>query len=157
MNNSQIFDTEEKINDLGLKNSSAKKFPSKTVLIALYGATAGRVAFIEKPMTSNQACLGLICKNDELYYLFLFYSFQFKYKYIISQRIGGAQPNLNAEQVKKLKIAIPPLSEQKEIVNILRTVDNRINNENNYINFLKKNKKGLMQDLLTGKRRVKIN
>ena len=72
LNNGWIYDTEEKITDEGLKKSSAKLFPPYSVLIAMYGATIGKVAILGVPATTNQACACAVC-NQSLLYMYLFY------------------------------------------------------------------------------------
>lgn len=64
VNQSKIIETNEYITDLGYKNSSAKMIPKNTVLLAMYGATAGQVSILKIPASSNQAVLAIIpCKE----------------------------------------------------------------------------------------------
>lgn len=149
--NSVILVTGEKINRLGLDNSAAKYYPPKTVLFALYGQgpTAGRVAYIENKMTSNQAVLGLILNHNKLNYKYLFYYFQLIYKRIRAQRYSGAQPNFNASFVKNIKIYYPTLLEQQKIVSIFSNVDAIIQTTQQLIDQMQLLKKGLMQQLFT--------
>ncbi len=77
--------------------------------------------------------------------------------YIISTMSGTTLPRTNWKDLSKFILNLPNLSEQKEISNILQNVDNRIIGERKLVLLYKKIKKGLMQDLLTGKKRVKIN
>lgn len=110
-----ILDTEEKISAEAVKNSSAKIFPKGTLLIALYGATIGKLAFLGVDAATNQAVCG-IYKNDNIsskyLYHFLFYSKQ----ELVNQGIGGAQPNISQGILKNLEIPLPPLSDQHAIV-----------------------------------------
>ncbi|MBL7763896.1 MAG: restriction endonuclease subunit S [Chitinophagaceae bacterium] len=110
-----ITDTEEKITQEAINNSSAKIFPKGTLLIALYGATIGKLAFLGKEAATNQAVCG-IYKNDTIdshyLYNFLFY----KKPKLVQQGIGGAQPNISQTILKQLQIPLPPKPTQQAIV-----------------------------------------
>ena len=110
-----IFDTEEKISEEAIKNSSAKIFPKGTLLIALYGATIGKLAFLGVDAATNQAICG-IYKNDNIDSYFLYYFLLYKRPNLISQGAGGAQPNISQTILKKLEFPFPSLSEQCLIV-----------------------------------------
>lgn len=115
LNNGWIYDTEEKITDEGLKKSSAKLFPPYSVLIAMYGATIGKVAILGVPATTNQACACAVC-NQSLLYMYLFYYCIFQKNVFIEKGKGGAQPNISQIILKQHPIPLPPLSEQQCIV-----------------------------------------
>jgi type I restriction enzyme S subunit len=110
-----ITDTEEKISEEAIENSSAKVFPKGTLLIALYGATIGKLAFLGVAAATNQAVCG-IYKNDNVaskyLYHFLFHSKQG----LVKQGIGGAQPNISQGILKNLKIPLPSVHDQHAIV-----------------------------------------
>lgn len=115
LNNGWIYDTEEKITDEGLKKSSAKLFPPYSVLIAMYGATIGKVAILGVPATTNQACACVVC-NQSLLYMYLFYYCISQKNVFIEKGKGGAQPNISQIILKQHPIPLPPLSEQQRIV-----------------------------------------
>lgn len=115
LNNGWIYDTEEKITDEGLKKSSAKLFPPYSVLIAMYGATIGKVAILGVPATTNQACACAVC-NQSLLYIYLFYYCISQKNVFIEKGKGGAQPNISQIILKQHPIPLPPLSEQQRIV-----------------------------------------
>lgn len=115
LNNGWIYDTEEKITDEGLKKSSAKLFPTNSVLIAMYGATIGKVAILGVPATTNQACACAVC-NQSLLYMYLFYYCISQKNVFIEKGKGGAQPNISQIILKQHPIPLPPLSEQQRIV-----------------------------------------
>ena len=77
-----------------VKKSSAKIFPEGSLLIALYGATIGKLAFLGVEATTNQACCGMICKNP-MQAAYLYYHLLHNQKFIATQAIGGAQENLS--------------------------------------------------------------
>jgi type I restriction enzyme S subunit len=110
-----ILATEEKITEEGIKNSSAKLFPKGTLLIALYGATIGKLAFLGIDATTNQAVCG-IHKSEAIELKFLYYYLTIQKNNLIRQSIGGAQPNISQSIIKNLKIPLPPLPEQHRIV-----------------------------------------
>ncbi|MBT7252560.1 MAG: hypothetical protein HN875_02350 [Candidatus Nitrosopelagicus sp.] len=116
--NSYIQFTSEKITALGLKNSSAKIYPKSSVIVAMYGEgkTRGKCAILNINASTNQACAVIICDNKKLLYKFCFYWFQSQYDQMRLKSSGGNQPNLNLGIIKKTKIPLPPLEEQKEIV-----------------------------------------
>lgn len=115
LNNGWIYDTEEKITDEGLKKSSAKLFPPYSVLIAMYGATIGKVAILGVPATTNQACACAVC-NKSLLYMYLFYYCISQKNVFIEKGKGGAQPNISQIILKQHPIPLPPLFEQQRIV-----------------------------------------
>ena len=115
LNKGIIYDTEEKITEEAIKNSSAKIFPKGTLLIALYGATIGKLAFLGVDAATNQAVCG-IYQNDSIDSKYI-YNFLFHKKQdLVKQGIGGAQPNISQTILKKLKIPLPNLETQQAIV-----------------------------------------
>ncbi len=150
-----ITDTEQKITEEGLKNSSAKLFPKDTILMAMYGQgkTRGQVAKLGIEASTNQACAAL-----QLYEGF---DVDYYYQYLISQyenirelANSGGQQNLSGGIVKGINIPIPPLPEQQKIAKILSTWDKAISTTERLIDNSTQQKKALMQQLLTGKKRL---
>lgn len=115
-----IQDTEEHISQEALEHSSAKIFPPGSLLIALYGATIGKMAFLGVPAATNQAVCCIFPSN--VYDMsFIFYFLCFKHKYLIFQGKGGAQKNISQEILKSLLIPHIDLPEQKAIVAKIET------------------------------------
>lgn len=110
-----IYDTEEKISEDALRNSSAKVFPQGTLLIALYGATIGKLGFLGVEAATNQAICGIF-KSDIINLKFLSYYLFHKRNKLIEQGAGGAQPNISQTILKELEVLIPPFQEQHRIV-----------------------------------------
>ena len=110
-----IYSAEQKITEIGLKNSSAKIFPVDTVLVAMYGATAGQVGLLKVESATNQAICGIL-PSDRIIPQFLFYLLKEKKDFLIEQSTGGAQPNISQKIIRNLRIPLPPLSVQKDIV-----------------------------------------
>ncbi len=109
-----IYQTEVKITEKALENSSAKIFPENTVVIAMYGATAGQVGILKVPCSTNQAVCAVL-PNDKFIPEFLYYLLKAKRDYLISLSNGGAQPNISQSIIKSLSIPMPPIPVQKEI------------------------------------------
>jgi len=114
----EIFEAKNFITEKGLKNSSAKLFPPNTVLVAMYGATAGQVGILRFEASTNQAVCGIL-PNNQTIPEYLFYCFLFKKEELVAQAVGGAQPNISQIKIKNTKIPLPPLPEQQRIVAIL--------------------------------------
>ncbi len=110
-----ILDTDERISEEAIQDSSAKIFPKGTLLIALYGATVGKLAFLGIDAASNQAVCG-IYKSGFIESNFLYHFLFFRKNKLVSQSIGGAQPNISQAILKDLDFPLPPLPEQHRIV-----------------------------------------
>ncbi|MFT5380704.1 restriction endonuclease subunit S [Alteromonas sp.] len=127
LGDSRVEKNEEFITELGLKNSSAKLFPKESLLLALYGATAGKLGVLTYDATTNQAVC-CISQDDQLLARdFLRYYLLSQRKKIIEDSFGGAQPNISQAYVREIDIPTPPLTEQKRIVEKLDVLLTRIN------------------------------
>ena len=135
-----IYDTEEHISEDAVKNSSAKIFPEGTLLIALYGATIGKLAFLGVAASTNQAICG-IYKSEAINSKYLFNFLLNRKQKLISQGTGGAQPNISQTILKKLEIPLAPLPIQRAIVSkieaLFSDLDNGIANFNKTQDLLK--------------------
>lgn len=114
----EIWDTNIKITEDGLNNSSAKWIPANCVIVAMYGATVGKTAINKIPLTTNQACANIEINDKLACYRYIFHYLTSKYEYIKSLG-SGSQTNINAQIIKKLKVPVPPIEEQQRIVSIL--------------------------------------
>ena len=106
LENGAIRDTEIKITPAGLDSSSAKIFPKGTLLIALYGATIGKLAYLDIDACTNQAVCGIF-ENDKVSLKYLYYFLLFHRPDLVKQGIGGAQPNISQTILKKLLVSYP--------------------------------------------------
>lgn len=118
LNNTYIYDTSEKITKDAITQSSAKMLPVNTVLLAMYGATIGKVGILGVEAATNQACACGIC-SEWVDYRFLFYYLQSQKSSFIRSGKGGAQPNISQTIIKQYDFPLPSLPEQQEIVRIL--------------------------------------
>ena len=102
------------ITELGLNNSNAKLFPPGTVLLAMYGATAGKVALLNIEASTNQALCALL-PTEEMVPKFLVLVIESVYQYLLNLRTGVARDNLSQEKIKNIRIPVPPLNIQQQL------------------------------------------
>ena len=128
----------------------------ETVAVTCRGSTCGEVSLIPERsyITGNAMCLDNI--NEEAHsYKFVFYALCYRgFKDVIS---GSAQPQIVGKAIKAVKFAVPALAEQQKIASVLTAADKEIELLETKLAHLKEEKKALMQQLLTGKRRVKVD
>ncbi|MBF0234401.1 MAG: restriction endonuclease subunit S [Desulfamplus sp.] len=122
----RIAKTENFITEEGVANSSAKMIPPNSVIIAMYGDTAGRVAINRIPLATNQACCNLVISDKMADCNFIFYLLWNAYFDLVAMKTGSAQPNLNTSLIKSLDILLPPLPEQQAIASVLSSLDDKI-------------------------------
>ena len=127
INFNRIYSTEKCISEDGLNNSAAKWIDENSVIVAMYGATAGKTAIAKIPLTTNQACCNLTINPSVADYQFVYYFLRYKFVELASLANGGAQQNLNAQIIKDFEILLPSLSEQKHIAKVLSSLDDKIN------------------------------
>lgn len=142
-----ILDTEEKISEEAIKNSSAKVFPKGTLLIALYGATIGKLAFLGVDAATNQAICGIF-KNDNIDSNYLYHFLFYKKPNLVKQGIGGAQPNISQTILKNLDLPIPPLPEQQAIVSKIEALLSELENGKQQLQTAQQQLKVYRQSLL---------
>lgn len=158
LNNGAIFSTEEYVTEAAIKECSLKILPKGTILIAMYGGfnQIGRTGLLAIDATVNQAISGIVLYENEFngYYILQYLNanvYRWK-KYAASSR---KDPNITGQDVANFNIAIPPTLEQRKIAKLLSTWDKAIELQTSIIDKLTLRKKGLMQQLLTGKKRMK--
>ena len=120
LNNDIVYDTEEKITHRAFQDCSLRMNKIGDVLIAMYGATIGKLAIVGKELTTNQACCG--CTPYVVYNWFLFYFLMASRDSFIKKGEGGAQPNISRVKLVEHLIPLPPLNEQKRIVKRIETL-----------------------------------
>ncbi|MFR9037967.1 MAG: restriction endonuclease subunit S [Ruminococcus sp.] len=114
LNDGIITNIPEKITELALEKTSVRLNPVGSVLIAMYGATIGKLGILNIPATTNQACcacLPILVNNNYLFYFLMSHKESFTKK-----AEGGAQPNISKEKIISTLFPLPPLAEQKRIV-----------------------------------------
>ncbi|PZU20637.1 MAG: hypothetical protein DI589_16730 [Shinella sp.] len=116
--NANIVEAANYITDAGLKGSSAKLFPPGSVLVAMYGATAGEAGILKFQAATNQAVCAILPGDKHLPEYLYYYLLNAK-PLLVAQAVGNAQPNISQAKIKALEIPLPPLEEQQRIVAIL--------------------------------------
>ncbi len=114
LNNGIVYDTEEKITQKAFQDCSLRINRIGDVLIAMYGATIGKLAIVGKELTTNQACCG--CTPYLIYNWYLFYFLMASRDTFIKKGEGGAQPNISRVKLVEHLIPLPPIKEQQRIV-----------------------------------------
>ncbi len=145
-------DTELFLSKLGMVESSAKMVQKGDLLMALYGANSGDVSISQIDGAINQAILCIRPRDVLVSFLCPFLDLN-KDMYI-AKYLQGGQGNLSGEIVLNYKIPVPPLAEQKKIAEVLGLWDKAIEKQSQLIEQLTLRKRGLMQQLLTAKRRL---
>lgn len=110
-----ITDIPESITEEAVSKSSAKINPTGSVLIAMYGATIGKLGILTFPSTTNQACCACI-EFNAITQLYLFYFLLFQRGTFIAKGGGGAQANISKNIIINTLIPLPPLAEQQRMV-----------------------------------------
>ena len=120
LNNDVVYDTEIKITEKALQECSLRLNKVGDVMIAMYGATIGKVAIVGSEMTTNQACCA--CTPIGIFNWYLFYFLMGSQMDFIKKGEGGAQPNISREKLIAHLMPVPPIEEQYRIVSMIREV-----------------------------------
>lgn len=148
-----IVDTEEKITQCGLSNSSARIFSEGTLLMAMYGQgiTRGRVGILGIEAATNQACAAIIPLDESRTQTgFLYYFFEYNYESLRLMGHGANQKNLSATLIKSLSLPLPPAGDQRLIFQTFSSFDERIRIARNKMSELLSLSQSLLNDLMNG-------
>lgn len=118
-----ITQTEETITERALKESSAKLVPKGAILLAMYGATVGRMAFLGVEAATNQAICSIRPDPKHANARYVFHCLQARVNEFVSKAAGGAQPNISQKIIRETKVSLPPLNKQSYIAEILDRAD----------------------------------
>lgn len=118
-----INQTEEQITEVALHETNLKLVPAGALLLAMYGATVGRLGILGIEATTNQAVCHIIPDPKAAEVRFLFYALSNQVPNLVARGVGGAQPNISQSIIKNLKLSLPPLAVQKQIVEVLDLVE----------------------------------
>ena len=128
LNNDVIYDSEEHVTDEALQSCSLRSCSIGDILIAMYGATIGKLAIAGAPLTTNQACCACTPYKG-IYNLYLFYFLMEEKDNFTHMGFGGAQPNISKEKIIKHLFPVPPYEEQKRIVSAYIDIQNKLKDE----------------------------
>ena len=126
LNDCFIFDTEEKITNDAVSNSSAKRIPQGSILMAMYGATIGKLGIAAKELTCNQACCVFDLSKRRFATSYLFLWLKENRDFFVSQGKGAAQPNLSQAMIKRFDITIPADNVLLDFAKVIDTMLERI-------------------------------
>lgn len=157
LNNGLIISTLKKVTLKAVKECNLKFYTTGSIVIAMYGATIGKVGILGFNTAVNQACC-VLSKTDKIVSKFVFYLFLSAKESLLISAIGGGQPNISQDVIKKLKVVVPPLSEQQSIATYLdkkcAELDASISKAQKEIDLLQEYKQALITEVVTGKRKV---
>ena len=153
LNDGYLYETSKMITDLALKDYSTLKFyPIDTLLIAMYGATIGKLSITKIIATTNQACCAL-AQPKNVNIKFIFYWFLANRNHIIAMAYGGGQPNISQNLIKSLRINLPEKHEQNAIVNFLdqktAVIDGLIADKEKLIELLQEKRQAIITEAVT--------
>lgn len=152
LNDSYIVETSKKITQTGLDNSSAKIFEAGTLLIAMYGATIGKLGIMTEKAATNQACCAMNY-NSKIDTNFMYYVFFAMRKHLINQSYGGGQPNISQDVIKQQYLVYPKKEEQQKIANFLdkqtSKIDKVIKTKQQQLKHLEELKKSIIHKAVT--------
>ena len=150
LNDRFIFETEEHITEDAVKNSSAKVLPEGTLIVAMYGATIGKIGITAAEMACNQACCAFISFDDMISKEYLYCWLMDNREYLVSQGKGAAQSNLSQEMIRNFSLLCP---DKKVIKNFTEIVTTMLENKrvlDNKILILSKARDDLLPKLMSG-------
>jgi type I restriction enzyme S subunit len=116
---SVINETEEHVTEAALQETNVKLVPAGALLLAMYGATVGRLGILGVEATTNQAVCHIVPDPKAAEIRFLFHALSNQVANLVARGVGGAQPNISQGIIKDLKLALPPLAEQRRIAEVL--------------------------------------
>ncbi|MET2643863.1 restriction endonuclease subunit S [Escherichia coli] len=149
-----VYETDKEISLEGIKNSSAEVHPAETVVLSR-DAGVGKSGVMATPMAVSQHFIAWKCDNKEkLHSWYLYNWLQLNKEEFERQAVGSTIKTIGLPYFKKLRIAVPPFDEQKKIAQILSTWDKAISVTEKLLANSQRQKKALMQQLLTGKKRL---
>lgn len=147
-----VNDTSKKVSNIAIKECNLTFYPIDSIIIAMYGATIGKVGILGIESATNQACCVIPVTKKQIAKYF-FYEFLACKPALLIAAIGGGQPNISQDTIKKLKIVIPPINEQTAIATYLDThcakIDNLISIQQKRIALLQELKQSVITHAVT--------
>lgn len=147
-----VYDTSKKVSNIAIKECNLTFYPIDSIIIAMYGATIGKIGILGIESATNQACCVIPVTQKQIAKYF-FYEFLACKPALLIAAIGGGQPNISQDTIKKLKIVIPPIIEQAAIATYLDThcakIDNLISIQQKRIALLQELKQSVITHAVT--------
>lgn len=158
-NNSEVYNGNQMISQAAIDEIKTLRFyPINTILVAMYGASIGKVGILKSVATVNQACCAIMSNKKEALPYYLFYLLINNKDYLLAKSFGGTQPNVSQAIISNMILPFPPLSEQRAISSYLNIhcsrIDHAISIVDKQMNAYTRLKKSLINEVVTGKRKV---
>ena len=150
LNDDFIFESEEKITDLGLKSSSAKLFPKDTVILAIYGATIGKLGILSMPCATNQACVAILPRTVGFSRSFAFLFLLENRNKLIALGQGAAQQNISQVIIKDFPALQPPAIIMDKLNSLTEPLLDSIRNLQQKNTTLRRTRDLLLPKLISG-------
>lgn len=149
-----ITETSRHISQLAIDEKHMRFYPVDSIVVAMYGATIGKVGFLKIETSTNQACC-VLPPSENMDAMYMFYMMQASKEILISNSIGGGQPNISQSIIKEHIIPVPPLRIQKEIAlyiqNKIGKIVSILSEQEHQLSDLKSYKSSLITEAVTGK------
>ena len=149
-----ITETSRHISQLAIDEKHMRFYPVDSIVVAMYGATIGKVGYLKIETSTNQACC-VLPPSENMDAMYMFYMMQASKEILISNSIGGGQPNISQSIIKEHIIPVPPLRIQKEIASYLQNKIGKIvsilSEQEYQLSDLKSYKSSLITEAVTGK------
>ena len=157
LNDGFINETSKHITEKALRDTNLKLYPKGSLVVAMYGATIGKLGILNIDTTVNQACC-VLPTSDRVGNKFAMHVLSTAKADLLLKSRGGGQPNISQDTIRNEKIVVPPLAEQNEIVQYIEhsctPIDGAISNATNQISLLQERKQIIINDVVTGKVKV---
>lgn len=157
LNDGEIFATSKHITNRAIEEKSLRFYPIDSIVIAMYGATIGKVGVLKIETTTNQACC-VLPPNERVNNSYMKFVYQAAKLELIRWSAGGGQPNISQGIIRNLMVPLPPIEEQREILNYLKkqlfSIDRAIEACEKLIFLLQERKQIIINEVVTGKIKV---
>lgn len=157
LNDGFINETSKHITEKALRDTNLKLYPKGSLVVAMYGATIGKLGILNIDTTVNQACC-VLPTSDRVGNKFAMHVLSTAKADLLLKSRGGGQPNISQDTIRNEKIVVPTLAEQNEIVQYIEhsctPIDGAISNATNQISLLQERKQIIINDVVTGKVKV---
>jgi type I restriction enzyme S subunit len=145
-----LLESEEKITEGAVDKSSAKLFPTGSVIMAMYGATIGKLGLLSMPSTTNQACCAIIEKDEIKSNYYILNWLLENREYVLSFRMGAAQENISQQVIKNLIVSVPKDADLKIFNSEMKSLYQLIKNIHQQNTKLREARDILLPKLMNG-------